>query len=522
MDFTQTDYPANEAPVRIVAADVDGNGAQDLIVANPGKEPIPQPATGNQISLLRNNGDGTFAAPTSFTTGLGPSVTAGDLDGDGDIDLATANSTDDTVSLLRNDGLGNFAAPINFAAGDRPVINAPADLDGDGDLDLVTSNTVTLALGGGGVYTGNTISILRNNGDGSFTAPETLTVGKGVNEGTAADLDKDGDLDVVTANEGENTLSVLTNNGNGTFAAPATLKVGPRPGSPIAADLDRDGDLDLATANFGSTNVSVLKNNGDGTYMPADVFAAKNRPGNLRAGDLDGDSDVDLIVQNSVRGDTGPGTGKTISILRNNGDATFAAPEALPVGNVPSGLALAELNGSGNLDLAVANRDNNNVSVFLSQASCPTVSETVDTLFTGGPSAVTTTNTYSGPVKIDITGVGQAAGISYSDSFYRFTDNGTEIVPVAANEFGLYVNGVPAQSLFPSSQALPSYNPDHSYSFIINAPSGPLILGVGDTFTVDNTGFYRITISGLSGNCDAISPPANPSPEILPPVNGEF
>ncbi len=142
---------------------------------------------------------------------------------------------------------------------------------------------------------------------------------------------------------------------------------------------------------------------------------------------------------------------------------------------------------------------------------CPVASETVKAPFTEGPSAVTTANTYSGKVKIDITGVGQAAETSYSDSFYRYTDNGTKIAPVSANEFGLYINGKPAQSLFPSSQDIPSYNQDHSYSFTIDAPNGALTFGVGDTFTVDNTGSYNITISELSGNCD-----------IVPPSNGEF
>ncbi len=124
--------------------------------------------------------------------------------------------------------------------------------------------------------------------------------------------------------------------------------------------------------------------------------------------------------------------------------------------------------------------------------------EYIEVPFTGGPSAATTTKTYSGPIEIDITGVGQAAGASFSDSFYRFTDiTGNEIDPVLANEFGLYINGEPAQNFFTSSQSIPSYSADNSYTLVIDAPGGPLTFGVGDGFTVDNTGAYEITIDVL-------------------------
>ncbi|WP_414621565.1 choice-of-anchor U domain-containing protein [Calothrix sp. CCY 0018] len=125
----------------------------------------------------------------------------------------------------------------------------------------------------------------------------------------------------------------------------------------------------------------------------------------------------------------------------------------------------------------------------------PINSEKIKAPFSGGPSAVKTTNSYSGLVEIDITGTGQAAGASFSDSFYRFSDStGSEITPVLANEFGLYINGEPAEVLFPQSQSLPTYSSDHSYSFMIDAPGGALTFGVGDTYTIDNTGFYDIAI----------------------------
>ncbi|MEO1374816.1 MAG: choice-of-anchor U domain-containing protein, partial [Cyanobacteria bacterium J06635_10] len=128
----------------------------------------------------------------------------------------------------------------------------------------------------------------------------------------------------------------------------------------------------------------------------------------------------------------------------------------------------------------------------------PVNSEKIKAPFSGGPSAIKTTNSYSGLVEIDITGTGQAAGASFSDSFYRFSDStGSEITPVLANEFGLYINGEPAEVLFPQSQSLPTYSSDHSYTFMIDAPGGALTFGVGDTYTIDNTGFYDITIETI-------------------------
>jgi Ca2+-binding RTX toxin-like protein len=357
--FSRTDFPANGASTSIVATDIDGDGDEDLIVANH---------SNGTLSLLRNNGNGTFAAPISGTFGLEVTVTAGDLDGDGDDDLAIANGADNTVSILQNDGAGNFAAPVNFPTGDRPEINTPADIDGDGDLDLITTNTVGFNPNTSNNI-GNTISILRNNGTGNFAAPETLTVGNGVSGAISADFDSDGDLDLVTSDQGDNTLSVLLNNGNGTFAVPGKLTVGFRPDGIVAADLDGDSDVDIANSNFGDSSVTVSTNDGNGTFVSAVRFPTNEAPSDLTSADLDGDGDIDLAMRHSsVNNSTGTVSGTTLSILRNNGNSTFTAPETLQVSNSPSGILIANLDGVRNLDLATSNFDNNNVTVFFNQA----------------------------------------------------------------------------------------------------------------------------------------------------------
>lgn len=465
--FDRSDYPANAAPISIVAADIDGDGDNDLVVANPGRDPsFVNPDTGNTVSVLRNNGDGTFAAPISFATGVGPSVAAGDFDRDGDLDLATANTTDDTVSLLRNDGTGNFAAPVSFVAGDRPVINAPADIDGDGDFDLITTNTVSTNLNTA-INLGNTLSVLRNDGTGNFAAPEALVAGNGVDAVTADDLDGDGDLDLVAADEGDNTLSVLRNLGGGTFAAAEKFAVGLRPRNAVAADFDRDGDLDLAAPNFGGENIpgsiSLLRNNGDGTFAAAVNFATPNIPNSLNAVDLDGDGDLDLVMRHSFfttrSGVTG---GSSISVLRNNGDATFAAAENFPVGNTPRGLVVADLDGIRNSDLATPNFDSDSVTVYLNQA----VVADGDTL-TGGAGADDFVFNQPG---------------SEGDTITDFQP-GVDQIMISAEGFGLPVGAISADQFALGSVAI-----DPSDRFLYNVGTGILL------FDPDGTGVETPTV----------------------------
>ena len=118
------------------------------------------------VSIVRSQGINDFSR-VDYPAGNGPySVFAADLDNDGDIDLVTANEYGDNVSILLNNGNGTFSSPVNYATGDRPFSVYGADLDGDGDIDLVTANNNS-----GG------ISILLNNGDGSFASPINYSTG---------------------------------------------------------------------------------------------------------------------------------------------------------------------------------------------------------------------------------------------------------------------------------------------------------------------------------------------------------
>jgi hypothetical protein len=273
-------------------------------------------------------------------------VFCADLDGDGDLDLAVANELSDSVSILKNNGDGTFASAVNYETGSHPHSVFCADLDGDGDIDLAVPNAYS-----------NTISILKNNGDGTFQ--NRVDYGTGNNPVTVfcADLDGDCDLDMVVGYFPGNDISILKNNGDGTFLGPVDYSVALDPVSVFCADLDGDNDLDIAVADQSSGYISILKNNGDGTFQSAVNYPVEGaNPVSIFCADLDGDNDMDLAVANY--------TGGNVSILKNNGDGTFAAAVNWETGNNPVSVFCADLDGDNDMDLAVANYTGGNVSIL--------------------------------------------------------------------------------------------------------------------------------------------------------------
>ncbi|USN98319.1 MAG: VCBS repeat-containing protein [Phycisphaeraceae bacterium] len=338
--------------------DLDGDGDLDVAVADYGSLQYYVPG---EVTVRLNKGDGTFAALQRYVAGAGStSVSLGDLDGDGDLDMAVANrgpfdnyDISGDVSVLFNNGNGTFAARQPYAAGDHPNSASLGDLDGDGDLDMAVTN-------------GNNadVSVLLNNGDGTFAAQQRYAAGAGPVSVALADLDDDGDLDMAIANSGSGDASILFNNGDGSFAAQQRYAAGIRPKSVSLGDLDGDSDLDVAIVNTGAypdyiDDASVLLNNGDGTFAAQQRYATGRLPSSVSLGDLDGDGDLDMTVANAYL------SLSNVSVLLNNGDGTFADQQHYAAGDGPESISLGDLDGDGDLDMAVANWYSQDVSVLL-------------------------------------------------------------------------------------------------------------------------------------------------------------
>jgi ankyrin repeat protein len=300
-----------------------------------------------QPQPLQTNPDSIpFAPAVNYGAGDGPfSVFCADLDGDGDLDLAVANENSDNVSILKNNGDGTFQTAVNYGAGNGPFSVFCADLDGDGDLELAVAN----------LYSDN-VSILKNNGDGTFQTAVNYGAGDYPFSVFCADLDGEGDLDLAVANAGSDNVSILKNNGNGTFQTKLDYGVGDGPQSVFCADLDGDSDLDLAVANYYSDYVSILKNNGDGTFQTTVNYGAGDGPWSVFCADLDGEGDLDLAVANEYS--------DNVSILKNNGDGTFQTKVDYGAGDRSYSVFCANLDGDTDLDLAVANAWSDNVSIL--------------------------------------------------------------------------------------------------------------------------------------------------------------
>ncbi len=309
-------------------------------------------------------GAGNFAKSSEISVRGADRLTTSDFDDDGDLDLAIINADTTTISILKNNGSGSFTKTLTVNVQGRPNAVSAGDFDGDGDLDLAVPNSPYQSLGA--------VSILKNNGNGGFSQTQRLTVGYMPFSAPAQDLDGDGDLDLAVSLNGSggganSGVIILMNNGNGGFAPTQTVDA---PGCEFpltSGDLDGDGDFDLAVPSHCSFGLSILKNNGGGTFAVSSTVDAGNYPSDVAAGDLDGDGDLDLVVPN--RNDASL-SNSTVTILKNDGNGNFAKTSSPGIsGANPVSVSLGDFDQDGDLDVAVNNAPYNTLSILLNDSA---------------------------------------------------------------------------------------------------------------------------------------------------------
>jgi hypothetical protein len=404
-------YPSGgEFASSVAVADVNGDGKPDLLVATDCAISNSNCVYGNGVvGVLLGNGDGTFQTVVSYDSGgwAGTAMAVADVNGDGKPDVVVANGCSfsycgggnySPVSVLLGNGDGSFQAAVSYSSGGEYAVSvAVADLNGDGKPDIVVANQCVNDCSYD-VY--GSAGVLLGNGDGTFqTAVGYGSGGEYANSVSVGDVNGDGKPDILVVNEcdasgncGNGAIGVLLGNGDGTFKTDANYSLDAQlPYSVVAssvyvADVNADGKPDLLVAGNG---VSVLLGNGDGTFQTAVNYSAGGESAtSVAVADVNGDGKLDVIANNGdvllgngdgtfqaavtygaggscvtvadVNGDGKPDllliTGDGVSVLLGNGDGTFQAAVSYPSGGESAtSVAVGDVNGDGKPDILVAN-----------------------------------------------------------------------------------------------------------------------------------------------------------------------
>jgi hypothetical protein len=316
----------------ILSSDIANATTASITVSSPG-------VTTSNIVFLSVREPSTFVSlnATGFGTPLVPQgVIAADFNKDGKVDLAMGFASDiaDKLSILIGNGDGTFTQGFTYPA--DVIEPIAADINGDGNLDLIFTSVNTQEF--------QSLGVMLGNGDGTFQPP-TLYKASVCCQLVLGDFNHDGELDVATPYS--TMYCIFLGNGNGTFASPSCSGL-PQPAAAVAVgDFNSDGKLDLIFPGIanGTSTVMVYLGNGDGTFTPGQSIDVSGSVSFVATGDLSGDGILDLAVSDT--------SGNDVLVFLGNGDGTFRSPSSFATAISPRDIAISDMNGDGIPDLIV-------------------------------------------------------------------------------------------------------------------------------------------------------------------------
>jgi hypothetical protein len=372
-------FAAGSATRSVIFGDFDRDGKADMVATNTGTA---------DMSVFRNNSSGgtvSFQPKVDIVTGVPGSgasgLMTGDIDGDGKLDVITSNYNTTNMSVFLNTSSGStisFAAKVDFTTAINPLGIVIGDLDRDGKPDLAVAN-----------FLSGSVSIFRNTstpGSVSFVS-QTLTGFTSPRELGFGDMDNDGKVDLLVADEGSSAVWVCRNtspsSGTISFATAVSYSTATNPRGLSLGDIDGDGKLDVAIVNTGAASVSVLRNTtlvpGTITFAAKQDFACGSSPREVALGDIDGDGKPEMAASSNGSA--------SLCVFRNtstSGSISFAGKIDFAAGNNTLGVWIGDVNNDGKMDIAATSNSTGTVGVFENLSPVSTLS--------GISPAVTTTS----------------------------------------------------------------------------------------------------------------------------------
>jgi hypothetical protein len=337
-------YAAGPYPSSIIDGDFNGDNKPDMAVLHRDEINISV----DHISILLNNGQGGFHVPITLNVRRGTnSITSGDFNNDGKLDLAIVDAS--TKSVLLGNGDGSFATPAYFTVVGTAYFVTAGKFNNDTNTDLVIA-----IRNPDGSYAA---AVVMGNGNGTFGVPAYFAVGSYPCAIATGDFNNDEKADLAVVNRVSENISVLFGNGDGGFSAATNIVVGTTPRDISTGDFNGDNKLDLAVANYSSNNISVLLNNGVGSFNKTD-WAAGTHPLAVMSLDFNGDGKMDIAVANS------DADAYSLTMMPGDRSGNFNTLSFLKAGYSPFELINADFDGNGSSDIATTNNNSYGVSLL--------------------------------------------------------------------------------------------------------------------------------------------------------------